>query len=207
MNIIPRIIRIISYILLLFISACSLSKDPQRRELQLLQKGKIKEDTSYVYWLPYQEGTVHRVVQGYYSSYSHKNRAAIDFKMKPGTHVHAAHDGVVVRVEESNDKGGLKKSNRPFANLIVLQHGDGARTGYWHLQKNGVLVNIGDTVAKGQLIGLSGNTGYTAFPHLHFIAWKSAGGNWRPIGTRFLTDKGIKYLRPFRRYRSIHKMP
>jgi murein DD-endopeptidase MepM/ murein hydrolase activator NlpD len=193
-----------AFISIIFLSACSLSKDPQRRELQLLQKGKIKEDTTYIYWLPYKEGTAHRVVQGYFSSYSHRNRAAIDFKMKPGTHVHAAREGVVVRVEESNDKGGLKKSNRPFANLIVLQHADGARTGYWHLQNNGALVNVGDTVAKGQSIGLSGNTGYTAFPHLHFIAWKSAVGSWRPIGTRFLTKKGIKYLRPFRRYRSIH---
>lgn len=194
---------LISFTAVLFAS-CSVSKDPQRRELKLLQKGKIKEDTSYTYWLPYQEGTVHRVVQGYYSRFSHKNRAAIDFKMKPGTQVHAARDGIVIRVVEENNKGGLKKSNRPFANLIVLQHSDNSRTGYWHLQQNGALVNVGDTVAKGQLIGLSGNTGYTAFPHLHFIAWRSGGGGWRPIGTRFLTNKGIKYVRPLRRYRSVH---
>ena len=195
------------FISIIFLSACSVSKDPQRKELKLLQKGKIKEDTSYVYWLPYQEGTTHRVVQGYYSSYSHKNRAALDFKMRPGTLVHAARDGVVIRVVENNNRGGLNKSNRPYANLIVLQHGDGARTGYWHLQKNGALVNVGDTVKKGQLIGLSGKTGYTAFPHLHFIAWRSDRGGWRPIGTRFLTNKGIKYVRPFRRYRSVHELP
>jgi len=39
-------------------------------------------------------------------------------------------------------------------------------TGY--LKKDGVLVNVGDTVKQGQHIGYSGNTGYTAFPHLHF---------------------------------------
>lgn len=195
--------------LIIFISAiiasCSLSKDPQKRELQLLQKGRIKEDTSYVYWLPYQQGKTHRLVQGYFSSYSHKNRAALDFKMKPGTPVYAARDGVVIRVVKENDKGRWNKKYRQYANLIVIQHNDNSRAGYWHLQKNGALVNVGDTVKKGQLIGLSGRTGFTAFPHLHFIAWQPGGGSWKPTGTRFLTTKGIKYLRPLRRYRSTHE--
>jgi murein DD-endopeptidase MepM/ murein hydrolase activator NlpD len=195
---------IIYIILIVLLAGCSISKAPERNEFRLLQKGKIKDDTSYVYWLPYEEGKTHRVVQGYYSSYSHKNRAALDFKMRPGTPVHAARDGIVIRVVEANDKGGLKKAYRQFANLIVLQHDDDSRTGYWHLQKDGALVNTGDTVKKGQQIGLSGNTGFTAFPHLHFIAWRSGGGTWRPVGTRFLTNKGIKYLRPLRRYRSMH---
>lgn len=187
-----------------FVQSCSVSKDPKRNELKLLQKGKIKDDSSYVYWLPYKEGTARRVVQGYFSSYSHKNRAALDFTMKPGTPVHAAREGVVIRMVENNDRGGINKSNRPYANMIVLQHSDNSRTGYWHLQKNGALVNVGDTVAKGQMIGLSGNTGFTAFPHLHFIAWRSGGRGWQQTGTRFLTSKGIKYLRPMRRYRSVH---
>ncbi len=204
MKVVPVLIKNFHFISFILLIGCSVSKDPLRREIKLLQKGKIKEDTSYVYWLPYKEGTTHRVVQGYYSSYSHKNRAALDFKMRPGTPVHAARDGIVIRVVEENNKGGWNKKFRQFANLIVIQHGDNSRTGYWHLQKNGALVNVGDTVKKGQLIGLSGKTGYTAFPHLHFIAWKSGGGGWRPIGTRFLTNKGTKYLRPLRRYKSEH---
>lgn len=200
-KLIPVLISVV-IILYTLMQSCTLSKDPQRRELQLLQKGKIKEDTSYIYWLPYAEGTAHRVVQGYYSSHSHKNRAALDFKMKPGTPIHAARDGIVIRVVEDNDKGGLNKAHRQYANLIVIQHTDGSRVGYWHLQKNGAVVNIGDTVNKGQVIGFSGKTGYTAFPHLHFVGWKPGGRG--PMGTRFLTDKGIKYLRPFRRYKSKH---
>jgi hypothetical protein len=176
---------IIYIILIVLLAGCSISKAPERNEFRLLQKGKIKDDTSYVYWLPYEEGKTHRVVQGYYSSYSHKNRAALDFKMRPGTPVHAPRDGIVIRVVEANDKGGLKKAYRQFANLIVLQHDDDSRTGYWHLQKDGALVNTGDTVKKGQQIGLSGNTGFTAFPHLHFIAWRSGGGTWRPVGHTF----------------------
>lgn len=187
---------------ILFIS-CTVSKDPQRREIRLLQKGRIKDDTSYIYQLPYEKGTTHWLIQGYFSNLSHRNRAALDFKMKPGTRVFAAREGIVIRVIEQNNKGAWKKAYRQYANMIVIEHRDDSRAGYWHLQQNGAMVNIGDTVKKGQLIGLSGNTGYTAFPHLHFMVWRSGGGRWRQVATRFLTEKGIKYLRPLRTYRAV----
>ncbi|MEP6846892.1 MAG: M23 family metallopeptidase [Panacibacter sp.] len=167
-----------------------------------MQKGKITEDTSYVYSLPYARGTSHLLIQGYFSSFSHKNRAALDFKMKPGTEVYAARDGIVIRLEEQHDKGGRNKKYRKDANLVVIQHDDGSKAGYWHLQKNGVLVNMGDTVHRGQLIALSGKTGYTFLPHLHFIVWTNKNGGWQQVPTRFQISKGIKYLRPFRKYRN-----
>ena len=191
------------FFLMCCLVGCAVSKDPQRKYVRLLQKGKITEDTSYVYGLPFEKGKSHLVVQGYFSHYSHKNRIAVDIKMKQGTKVCAARDGVVVRVVENNTRGGWSKKNLPYANLIVIQHADGMRTGYWHLQHNGALVKIGDTVKRGQVIGLSGWTGYSAFPHLHFLAWKSdQQGNWRQTPTRFHTSKGDVYLRPFRRYRN-----
>ncbi len=187
---------------MIILSSCSITRTPEQEYLRKFQKGKLTEDTSYVYRLPYKAGTSHLVVQGYYSRWSHRNRAAIDFKMPQGTEVHAARDGVVIRVIESNDKGGLNKKYRQFANLIVIQHADNSRSGYWHLKKDGAVVNPGDSVKTGQLLGYSGNTGYTAFPHLHFIAWKAGSGSWTPTGTRFLTRKGPRYLRPFHRYRN-----
>jgi murein DD-endopeptidase MepM/ murein hydrolase activator NlpD len=179
---------------------CAVSKDPARKEIKALQKGRIKEDTSFVYRLPYETNTSHIVVQGYFSKYSHKNRATIDFKMKKGTKILAARGGVVVRVKEDSKKGGWSKKYRQDGNLIVIQHSDNSRAGYWHLQYEGVLVNVGDTVEQGQVIALSGRTGYALFPHLHFIAWRSGAGKWTQIGTRFQTSKGIRYLRPFRFY-------
>jgi murein DD-endopeptidase MepM/ murein hydrolase activator NlpD len=188
----------------LFNCACSVSNNPQRKEIKQLQKGKTKEDTSYVYMLPFEAGKSHLVVQGYFGSFSHKERAALDFKMKQGTKVLAARDGVVTRVKEDEDKGGLNKKYHHQGNNIIIQHDDNSRSGYWHIQQNGALVNVGDTVRKAQVIALSGNTGYTAFPHLHFIAWKfNDKGQWVQVGTRFQTKKGIKYVRPWKSYKNI----
>jgi murein DD-endopeptidase MepM/ murein hydrolase activator NlpD len=186
--------------LLLFLSACSVSKNPLRKQVKLLQKGIIKDDTSYIYALPYEEGKTFRVIQGYFSRFTHKERAALDFNMKRGTKICAAREGVVVRVKEDGKKGGLDKKYRADGNNIVIQHADGSRAGYWHLQYNGALVNVGDTVKQGQVIALSGKTGYAFNPHLHFLVWRSSNGNWQQVPTRFQTSKGVKYLRGWRRY-------
>jgi murein DD-endopeptidase MepM/ murein hydrolase activator NlpD len=167
----------------------------------MLQKGKMTEDTSFVYQLPFEAGKAYTLIQGYYSGFSHKNRAALDFKMKRGTKICAARNGIVVRVREDSDQGGLNKKYLPYANNVVIQHEDGSWSGYWHIQKNGALVNVGDTVKAGQLIALSGKTGYAALPHLHFLVWSSASTRRRPVATRFETSKGIGYLRPIRKYR------
>ena len=85
----------------------------------------------------------------------------------------------------------------------MIQHADGSRAGYWHLQKDGALVNVGDTVTQGQVIGLSGKTGYAALPHLHFLVWNYDGKRqWNSVATRFQTSKKIRYLRAWRKYRN-----
>lgn len=184
-------------------AACSVSNNPQRKELKLLQKGKLHDDSSFVYQLPYRENEAHLLVQGYFSHYTHKNRAALDFKMRKGTSICAIRDGVVVRTKGDGKRGGGNSKYRPDGNFIVIQHSDSSRAGYWHLRYQGLFVKVGDSVKQGQVIGLSGKTGYTYFPHLHLIVWKPDGrGQWKQIGTRFKTNRGIRYLRPFRFYRN-----
>lgn len=183
------------------LAGCYASKNPLREQTRLLRKGKLVDDTSYVYSLPYESGKRYRMVQGYFSSFSHRERAALDFKMKRGSKIAAARGGIVVRVKEDGERGGLKRKYRADGNNIIIQHNDGTRAGYWHLQKDGALVAVGDTVLQGQVIGLSGKTGYAAFPHLHFMVWKSGDGGWQQVPTRFETKKGNKYLRGLRRYR------
>ncbi len=50
----------------------------------------------------------------------------------------------------------------------MVRHVDGTVARYIHLKKNGVLVRLGNKVRQGQKIALSGNTGQTGGPHLHF---------------------------------------
>ena len=189
-------------LLLIILSACSVSKNPLRKEIKQLQKGTIQDDTSYVYTLPYEPGKKYRMVQGYFGVFTHKERAALDFRMKRGTSICAVRGGVVMRVKEDGTKGGWNKKYRADGNNIVIQHADGSRAGYWHLKKDGALVNVGDTVKQGQPIALSGKTGYAAIPHLHLIVWDyDKAGRWNQIATRFETSKGIKYLRAPKRYR------
>lgn len=187
------------------LSSCRVSKDPFRNTARQLQNGRLQEDTSWVYQLPYKDGSSHLVLQGYFSRLSHRNRAALDFAMKKGTEIYAARGGVVIRLQEQHNKGGWNRKYRQYANMVVIQHEDGTRAGYWHLAQNGVLVNLGDTVKTGQLIAISGKTGYSATPHLHFMVWKNVGSRWIQVPTRFMTRKGPSYLRPLRWYRNKNK--
>jgi murein DD-endopeptidase MepM/ murein hydrolase activator NlpD len=201
MNTLSPRMRLFFFSFIVLLTSCSVSKNPLREEVWQLQNGLIKDDTSYVYALPFEDGRSYWMVQGYFSRFSHKERAALDFKMKRGTKISAAREGVVVRVKEDGDRGGLNKKYRADGNNIVIQHQDGSRAGYWHLQKDGALVNVGDTVQKGQVIALSGKTGYAAFPHLHFLVWDyDKEGKWQQVPTRFETSKGIKYLKSIKKY-------
>ena len=112
-----------------FFSSCYVSNNPLRKEIKLLRKGTIKDDSSYVYALPYKPGKTYRVIQGYFSSFTHKERAALDFNLKKGDSICAAREGVVARVKEDGTKGGLKKKYRPEGNNIIIQHADGSRAG------------------------------------------------------------------------------
>jgi murein DD-endopeptidase MepM/ murein hydrolase activator NlpD len=198
----------LSPLIFFLVAGCSVSKNPLREEVWKLQHGLIADDSSYVYALPFEQGKAYWMVQGYFSRFSHKERAALDFKMKRGTKICAARDGVVVRVKEDGERGGLNKKYRSDGNNIVIQHPDGSRAGYWHLQKNGALVNVGDTVKRGQAIGLSGKTGYAAFPHLHFLVWDFDNeGKWQQVPTRFETTKGTGYLKSIKRYKNPKSDP
>lgn len=192
---------LISLFMTLSLGSCAYMNNPLRRETHRLQSGKIMDTTSFVYDLPYPKGVAHTLVQGYFTQFTHKRRAALDFKMPVGSVVCAARGGLVVRLKENGHQGGIKKSNRAHANYVVIQHADSSRAGYWHLQQNGVLVQVGDSVKKGQPIAHSGNTGYTYFPHLHFIVWTfDRNERFKQMPTRFRTKKGPKYLRAIRRY-------
>ncbi|HEX2138228.1 MAG TPA: M23 family metallopeptidase [Woeseiaceae bacterium] len=151
-------------------------------------------DDRHVYRLPYAKGRSDRVLQGYGSRFSHTGleEFAVDFRMAVGTPVHAARDGVVARIEESHSRGCWEDGCGDYANYIVILHDDLTTGEYYHLQQDGSLVEPGERVVAGQPIGLSGNTGHTTTPHLHFAVYRAAEwGRTQSIPVRFITAQGI----------------
>ena len=177
----------------------------QEHSIHDLKGGKFIDDSSYIYSLPFENNKKVFLIQAYDSKMSHKGELALDFKVKKKTRVCAAREGVVTGARADSDEGGLKPENMSDGNYISIKHYDGSVAHYWHLVKNGALVNVGDTVVKGQVIGLSGNTGYSAFPHLHFeVIGYDGTGAYKQLPTRFSTNKGIIYLRPGKFYKAVH---
>lgn len=165
-------------------------------------------DDDHLYLLPYADGTSHRVLQGFGSRFSHRGaeQYAVDFKMAVGTPVHAARGGFVARIEESHDKGCWEDGCGKFANFIVVMHDDGTTGEYYHLQHNGALVEVGERVAAGQKIGLSGNTGHTALPHLHFAVYHATRrARSQSVPVNFISADGVVY-RPRRGHRYLAVM-
>lgn len=82
--------------------------------------------------------------------------AGTDFRGKRGAKIFATGDGVV------------KKAyfNRSYGNYVLIDHGNGYTTSFAHMKK--FLVQKGDHIKRGELIGLIGNTGRSTGPHLHY---------------------------------------
>ncbi|XOV78717.1 MAG: M23 family metallopeptidase [Aestuariibacter sp.] len=150
------------------------------------------------YQLPYAKGRYYPIIQGYNGNYSHtgNSKYALDFAMPVGAPVHAARSGVVVDVTEKNWRGGASRRYAKYANFIVLLHDDGTTGEYYHLAQWGAVVNLGDQVKSGQLIGYSGNTGFSSRPHLHFAVYKAKPhGSYQSIPVKFEKSATDRYQR------------
>ncbi len=201
-----KIKKMLKYFFALTILQCQLTfaQTPNAKEITDLKHGRIKVDNSPIYELPFAKGNKVRVVQGAYSKLSHKDEIALDFKVKTGTIICAARSGIVTASYGDSKIGGNNMKYINDGNHVIIKHNDGSQAMYWHLQYNGALVNVGDTVVAGQVIGKSGSTGLSAFPHLHFeVNGATANGTYSQIPVRFNTNKGIVFLRPLKRYKRV----
>jgi murein DD-endopeptidase MepM/ murein hydrolase activator NlpD len=161
-----------------------------------LGSNNARHDDSFVYQLPYAPGNKFKVTQAYNGKFSHtgSNKYAIDWDMAPGTLVHAARGGTVVRVKQDSDTGGASIDYDRFNNYVLIRHDDGTLGHYCHLQKAGVLVKVGQKVSTGDVIAHSGNTGFSSGPHLHFCVFKTKDGRDRisiPVKFRTAQDNAI----------------
>ncbi len=87
-----------------------------------------------------------------------QSHTGIDFGCDRGTKVYATGDGVVAEASTGYNGG--------YGRQVLLNHGFGYKTRYAHLDK--VLVEPGQRVTRGQVIALTGNSGRSTGPHLHY---------------------------------------
>ncbi|GAB2545998.1 M23 family metallopeptidase [Brachybacterium huguangmaarense] len=92
-----------------------------------------------------------------------KMHDGVDFGAACNTPARAAKGGTVVAVEYNSSSG----------NRVIIDHGDGVRTGYFHL--SAFKVKVGQQVEQGQTVGLVGSTGRSTGCHLHFSKLDSSG--------------------------------
>ncbi|MBU6323711.1 MAG: peptidoglycan DD-metalloendopeptidase family protein [Patescibacteria group bacterium] len=116
--------------------------------------------------------------------YSGHGHDGIDIAAPIGTPVHAALSGVVYGTGNTDavyDSNGHRCYS--FGKWVMLKHGNGLNTMYAHLSE--IDVSVGQPVTIGDVIGLSGMTGYATGPHLHF-------GVYATEGTKIMTLKQFR---------------
>ncbi|MBL1101683.1 M23 family metallopeptidase [Streptomyces coffeae] len=109
-----------------------------------------------------------------------------DFVVPTGTSVRAVHHGVVVKAGPNGGGDGPA-----YGNAIVIKHEDGSYTQYAHLSD--IRAWIGETVKTGEEIGLSGSTGNSTGPHLHFEGRSGPDYGSAYDTGKYMKDRGIRY--------------
>ena len=142
------------------------SRDLQRlnsisspRSLQIGTRIRIRQDGSVGFGDPLRVPLVVTSRYGYRPhpvTRRYQFHEGIDFRAATGTRVYASKPG---RIIFAGRRGGYGK-------LIGIEHEDDFTTWYGHLSQ--IRVKVGQTVPKGKVIALSGNTGVSTGPHLHF---------------------------------------
>lgn len=154
---------------------------------------ELMDEAGSPFRYPWKSGDSHGVGQGNNNASGSHNGSqsfAFDFSLPAGTQIRAARAGTVEWLQEGqsttfNPNQPVGGSNQPFpagslqnwGNAVRLRHPGGLTSWYFHIQQNGVLVNVGDEVERGQPIAISGGTGRSSGPHLHFQV-QADSTNW-----------------------------
>ncbi len=155
--------------------------------------------TKNKYSLPMRKKDFNVAVSDPKAHFAH-GKHSIDFPLPIGTNILAAKGGDVADVKVDSKKGGKnpKYKNIKYLNYLTIHHAGGEFSQYAHLKHKGALVKVGDKVKEGQPIALSGNTGYSTAPHLHFHVLKlnKTKLGWETLKIRF--KEKIQIYRPKR---------
>ncbi len=147
-----------------------------------------KHDNSFSYLLPFQSDESFELTQAYGGKFSHRDKKALDFTMPEGTLIVAARGGLVIKLKEDSNFGCAEARCLESSNFVTILHDDGSVGQYFHLRKDGASVELGQTVESGDLIGYSGNTGFTSGPHLHFEVAIPTKKGFKTVATEFMIN-------------------
>ena len=152
-----------------------------------------RPDPNALYRAPFADGLAFRIGQafgGRLSTHdSDAQRYAVDIPMPEGTTIVAARAGYIVEVERKFDAGKLDPEYTWKANTVTIFHDDGTWASYVHLLRYTSNVVPGQRVEAGTPLGLSGNSGYSSGPHLHFVVQRNSGNGPVSIPIRFETRR------------------
>lgn len=160
------------------------------------EKQKQAYDTLFNYALPFPKGKQYKIIQGYNGNFTHNtnfSRYTIDFNLQVGDTITAARDGIIIKIVSRHNKQGTTKKYRPFGNHLLVWHDDNTFSQYVHLKQYGSLVKVGDSVKENQPIAISGFTGLTTTPHLHFGVFKATKNGLESIPVVLNSIKGNHY--------------
>ena len=126
--------------------------------------------------------------------YNGKGHTGVDFRASIGTPVKAALSGTILATGNTDLVPGCYS----YGKWVMIKHNNGLSTLYAHLSLP--IVTAGNAVTTGQIIGYSGNTGYSTGPHLHFGAYASQGVSIQQLTTSKNCHNAYMPVGPFSAY-------
>ncbi len=173
---------------------------------QLTDDGRCEPGRTAEHHLPFRDGYEARVTQSFHGYETHREDVAyaVDFACEEGTPITASRSGVVWSVYDESTENCDRRDCVDLANYVILDHGDGTFSAYYHLQHKGATVEPGDQVCRGQLLGLCGDTGFATGSHLHFSILDT---NWQTLPVAFAETQSTKggVVLPRQSYESENK--
>lgn len=122
--------------------------------------------------------------------YASGTHSGVDFGIPVGTPIYSVADGIVKGVGDTD----AQCKGVSFGKWVFIEHFNGLSTTYGHLSATSV--KVGQSVKKGDLIALSGNTGRSTGPHLHLTVYASQGAKVEAVQTKSAYCKGVKLIMP-----------
>jgi hypothetical protein len=166
--------------------------------------GSLVKDFEETLALPCECGQTCNISQGG-EGFTHIgwDKYSVDFDLPEGTKVLSIARGEVLEIyDQTNIKCEVNSLDcNQWVNRVIVNTNEGLLIEYLHLQKDSIVVSVGDVVEKRQIIARSGNTGFSFGPHLH-VALVSVNENLEQVTLpmKFNTSEGISTLQTGKNY-------